>query len=503
MAGTAALALVFFLANLQGAIPEKALDLYHAGSLLGDQVKLNRAWRLAPRPEIAASLTESWLFEFEVNIDEELVGTPPFLQVLVKWEEEEPDNALVPCLREVFRTAREEHLPDWDRLGALLRPKRRVFFHYGEERRQSLRFILERRGNTLESWLRWLGRAPLTNVGRVSQLVESALVEARFLLFTGEIERSRELTDLAGRITDLVVAEDDEIRLRKSSLEGAVLQQRLLFDLAVKGGGKAEPLIARYRKTLAEERASLSRVSVLSALHQDIIGAYRLAYRDLRSPRWDDMTSVDPSLMAAFADAYVKRGSEAVDDFWRYREATLEDFTVEVEKYLDVFKEKEPSRATAGRFMDFLRKSVSNRKGVPTWAIPAYLRIRKVYKNAPALGRKTLSEKDREAFVWLTGALGYLGTGEPAKTEEWINAFRRGKARPYLLLAFARHRVEAAVPAVIEAMRLLRGRVSRTVLLDYALCLRTLTGKDFGLDPEAWRKWYARSGEGGKKKIRY
>ena len=52
-------------------------------------------------------------------------------------------------------------------------------------------------------------------------------------------------------------------------------------------------------------------------------------------------------------------------------------------------------------------------------------------------------------------------------------------------------------------MRALRGRVSATVLLDYALCLRTLTGKDFGLDPEAWRKWFARSGRSGKEKIRY
>ena len=328
-------------------------------------------------------------------------------------------------------------------------------------------------------------------------------MEARFLLFTGETEKARELTDLAARITDLLVAEDDEIAVRKKSLEGAVIQQELLFDLAVRGGENAVPLIKRYRKSLAEERAALSRVSVLSDLHQEIIGAWRLAYRELRSPRWDDLTSTGPSVMASFADAYVKRGTKAVDDFWRYREVPLDDFTSDLEKHMDVFTEKEPSRATAGRFMDFLRKSVSDRKGVPTWVIPAYLRIRKVYKNAPALGRKSLSSKDKEAFVWLTGALGYLASGEPGKTEEWLDAFRRGKARPYLLLAFARLKVESAVPAVIEAMRALRGRVSATVLLDYALCLRTLTGKDFGLDPEAWRKWFARSGRSGKEKIRY
>ncbi len=475
-------------ASIGADVPPRARELHLAGSLLGDRAKLQEAWRLAPRPEIAASLTETWLFELGADLDEELVGTPPFLEVLAAWEDQEPDNALVPCLRELFASSRESRLVDWERLTEAISTKRRIFFHYAPVRKATLGLLLTERGNRIESWVRWLGQAPLTNVGRISRLVQSCLFEARFLLLTGDPAGARRLIGLASRIAEQIEGEDDEVALRKASLAGGVVQEQLLAALIAGAVPRVKELMVKYRTILEEERRILSRLSVIANLHRDLARAYALAYQEIRTVSLNDVASVNAATMAAFAEAVTKEGSKAVDGFWNYKNVPLDDFTSLLERHLDIFQEKELTRAAAGKFMDFLRTAVSSEKGVPTWVIPAFARVRKVYGNAAALGRKTISEHERRAYAWLTGALSFLveKDGEEAK---WLEAFTDGKARPYLLLAFAKHRITGAVPAIIEALGDAAENAPASSLLDYALCLRTLTGQDFGLDPDTWQQW--------------
>jgi hypothetical protein len=487
--------LVFSLCGRLGAeIPPRARELHQAGSLLGDRTKLREAWQLAPCPEIAASLTETWLYELGADLDEELVGTPPFLGILALWEELEPDNALIPCLRELFRSARESRLPAWARLKEEIEWKRRIHFHFAPVRRDALHLVLKRRDNVIRSWLRWLGQAPLTNVGRVVRLGETCLLEARFKLLTGDADGAKELIALASAIAEKMSPEDDEITVRKLSLRGGVLQEEILLDLAAGGGKNVEELISRFRANLEQERALVSRLAVLANLQTEFARAYAWAYQEIRTATWNDVASVDAGVMAAFAGAFVEKGAAAIDDFWTYRKVPLDDFTQALEKHLDVFREKELTRATAGRLMDFLRANVAAEKGIPTWVIPAFTRVKGVYRNAAVLGRKTVPERHEPTYAWVTGALSFLAE-EDGDSEKWVKAFRMGQARPYLLLAFAKRRTASAVPAIIEALEKLTGEAPGSALLDYVLCLRTLTGQDFGLNAEKWRAWYDKAGK--------
>jgi hypothetical protein len=490
MIGRLIFAVVAGAGALFAEIPEKALDLYRAGAALGDRSKLWEAWELAPCPEIAAALADAWMFEIGPAVDEELVGTPLFLQVLSVWEEKEPENALVPCLRELFRSSRDSRLPNWDRLREEIGWKQRVFFHYRGSRTATLELLLARRGNSIETWLRWLGQTPLVNVGRVLQLLQSCLLEARFHLVTGEAERGTRLLGLASQLAGMVAAEDDEIALRKVSLEGGVLQERLFRDLLIEGGAGAKELIAAYRPLLAEERQLLSRLAVMSSLHAQFVEAYRRGYQRARPAAWDDLLAIDPGTMAAFARAAAGSGSRAVEQFWRYRDVPLDDFTSPLAEHLEVFSEADISREKAAAFIDYFRQTLDDEKGTPTWVIPAYLRVQQAFPDAKSLGTAKLPRRLAEEFRSVAGALAFLAADE-GDEDRWIKAFRDGTARPYLLLAFAKRKLEKAVPAIVEELLALPPETPATALLDYALCLRALTGVDCGLNAQKWGRWFA------------
>ena len=482
----AALILALSVFSADG-IPD-ADQLHLAGALRGDRTKLWEAWRRLPTPQVAATLTDAWAFEAEVNRDEELVGLPPFLQVLADWEQKEPDNALAPCLRELFHSLRDSRFPDWERLDEAISWKRHIYFHYGDVRRRTLGFVLERRGNTVDSWVSWLRHPPLQNPQRVALLVQLALLEERFLLLSGHITEARARLDAAWTIASLMAGDDDEIAVRRATLQGGVLQEEILYALVTGDYAAVEPLIEKYRGLLAEQTALVSRLSVLSELHTNLSDASDLAYADIRTVSWNDVQCTDPAVMQRFSAALQADGSRAVDDFWRYRKVPEDDFSRVLEQYLEVFQEAELTRATAAGFMDYLRANLSEERGMPTWIIPAFARVIGAYRNAPALGRTQLQDPLAEEFRWLAGALGFLaGPGEDP--QRWISAFKAGKARPYLLLAFVKWHVAAAVPAVAEEFRALAERAPAGALIDYALCLRFLTNQDFGLDAGKWYDW--------------
>ncbi len=474
--------------------PTEADRLHYAGALLGDRVKLEKAWNLAPVPDVAASLTNSWLFETEYDRDEELLGTPPFLEVLTRWEEKEPNNGLVPCLREMFRAKRGSRLHSWKRLKEDINWKERLNFHYAPLRRATLTFLLDQRGNTVKNWIRWLGYSPLQNVGRITRLVQSCLLEARFLAFTGEKERAQQLLQLAEKLATMIDSPAQEILLRKHSILGGVIQNRIVLALDAGTADGVDALITQFRGHVTSQQEIMSRLAVLTTLHEDLSFVYAREYGNIRELDWEDVASVCPRTMAQFAQAYADAGGMAVDRFWTYRTTEAGDFTKKLERFLAIFREEKLNRAEAARFMDFLRRGINSDEGLPTWAIPAFIRVIKIFPNAAGLGKVTLEEKEQQKFRYLAGALSFVAQGvEESKVGEWIEAFEEGRARPYLLLAFAKYKIRKAVPVVMKTFREFAERVSPDLLLDYVLCLRTLTGKDFGTDADLWWNWYVKN----------
>lgn len=473
-------------------VPPAARDLHRAGVVLGDRAKLLRAWDLAHVPEIAAALTDVWLFEAEPNLDEELVGTPPFLQVLAEWEEREPDNGLPACLRELFHAQREPRFPDWAHLGETLAGKRRIFFHYGEARRASLRFLLDARGNEISTWLQWLDRPQIQNAHRFAQLIQLALIESRFLLLSGKTDEAARRLAVADRAAGACAEEEDEITLRKLGLAGAVLQERILFDLSAGDIPAVEKDIADYRALLGRQAPLLARLSALSNLHGELSDAFRRAYDAVRPAVWKDTAGVDAGAMTQFAAAFEREGTAAIDVLFTYKPMPIDDFTKELEGHMDVFREAEAGKEAAGRFMDFLREHVSSDRGIPTWVIPAYLRVVRAHPDPASLGTRAVPAASADDLDTMLGALAFLSRA-PEDTGRWIRAFRRGKARPYLLLAFAKWGCKEAVPAVLEEYCALSERTPQSLLIDYALCLRALTGRNLGLDADAWDRWYKES----------
>ncbi len=473
-------------------IPPAAKVLHQAGVVLADRAKLERAWELAPVPEIAAALTDMWLFEAEPNLDDELVGTPPFLQVLAEWEEREPDNGLPVCLRELFHSQREPRFPDWVRLGDALSGKRRIFFHYGQVRRASLHFLLEAKGNEISTWLQWLDRPQLQNAQRFSQLVQLALMESRFLLLSGNAQEAAARLTLAERAAAMCAEEEDEITLRALSLKGAVIQERILYELAGGNAATVEKLIADYRVLLERQGALLARLGALTNLHAELSDAFRRAYEQIRPVSWKDTASVDADTMAKLAAALERDGAGAIDAFFSYRPVPMDDFTKDLTEHLDLFRDAEASPAAAASFVDFLRANITSERGIPTWVIPAYLRVARAHADPAKLGKGELPREAVDDFQTMLGALALLHK-KPDDIGAWLGEFRRGKMRPYLLLAFAKWRCQNAVPIVLEEYCTLAERTPLSMLIDYALCLHVLTGKNFGLDPDAWDRWYKAS----------
>ncbi len=476
------------LVLLGAAASRSSKELYWAGSLLGDRLKLQAAWEKLQSPEAAAALTEAWIFEGGAALDEELVGTPPFLKVLSLWEEKEPDNLLPALLRELFSASRQKRLPHWEVLRDAAASKRRIAFHYREARNGTLELLLKKRGNDIETWILWLGRAPLTNVERVSGLIQTGLLEARFHFLTGAVERGRQVLETVESLVGKLPPEPDEIALRTLALRAALIQEQILLDLIAGKARRVPRLCESYREVRKKQAQVLGRLSVLSNLHDAFVNAYRVAYREIRAPRWADVVAVDAPTMALFAELFLQENGKAVDRLWRYRPAELEDFTKDLEKNLDIFTSDTIKRAQAARFMDFLRTAVAKPEGVPLWAVPAFERVLKAYRNAPALGRRELTEEERRAYAWVTGALSFYA-GIDKDADKWIKAFKEGKVPTYLLLAFTRHKINSAVPAVIERLKALaRAQDGREAVLEHVLCLERLTGKSLGLDPQAWEK---------------
>ena len=482
-------ALAAAVAPARADVPPAARDLHRAGIVLGDRAKLLRAWDLAHAPEIAAALTDAWFFEAEPNLDEELVGTPPFLQVLAEWEAREPDNGLPACLRELFHAQRAPRFPDWAHLGETLAGKRRIFFHYGEARRASLRFLLDAKGNEIATWLKWLDRPQLQNAQRFAQLVQLALLESRFLLLSGAADAAAGRLRVADRAAGACAEEEDEITLRKLSLACAVLQEWLLFDLAAGDIPAYERHVAAYRALLARQAPLLGRLAAFSSLHGELADASRRAYDAIRPAVWKDTAGVDADAMAQFAADFEREGAAAVDALFTYKPMPIDDFTKVLEEHLDIFRAAEPSREAAGRFMDFLRTQAAEERGIPTWVIPAYLRIAQAHQDPAALGTRAVPAANADDFDAMLGALAFLARA-PEDTGRWIRTFRRGKARQYLLLAFAKWGCKEAVPAILEEYCTLAERTPPSLLVDYALCLRALTGRNLGLDADAWDQWF-------------
>jgi hypothetical protein len=186
----------------------------------------------------------------------------------------------------------------------------------------------------------------------------------------------------------------------------------------------------------------------------------------------------------------MNEGSAAVESFWRFRELPLDDFTQNLERHLDVFREAELTRTTAGKFIDFIKATVDAGEGLPPWLIPAFARVHQAYRNAEGLGRADAPPRQAETYRSTAGALGFLA-GDDSDPAQWIRAFREGRARPFLLLAFAKRKVVEAAPAVVEAFLALPEDTPSEAALDYVLCLRALTGNDFGFNEEKWRRWQA------------
>ncbi|MFQ6053358.1 MAG: aldehyde ferredoxin oxidoreductase N-terminal domain-containing protein [Candidatus Bathyarchaeia archaeon] len=90
--------------------------------------------------------------------------------------------------------------------------------------------------------------------------------------------------------------------------------------------------------------------------------------------------------------------------------------------------------------------------------------------------------------LWGTGAIEFL-QGDLSHRAEWIENFRRGATVDLGLVAFARHGIREAIPAVIERFRGLSERLGPFGALDYYFVLRDLSGVDKGLDADRWREW--------------
>lgn len=487
--------LIFILmgsGSLSGDIPQAVKELQYAGTLRMDRAKLEEAWRMAATPEVAASLTNVWLFETNFRLDEELLGTPPFLAVLSAWEEKEPNNGLVCCLRTLFLSSRASRFPDWDRLGRALGKTSKIDFHYAPVRRGALAFLMDKRGNTIETWMHWLNAAGLNNVDRIIQLAHSCLMEARFLRFTGEPERANQVLAVAERIARLILSDSDVVKLRQLSVLGGVYQEKIITAISIDGLAGCTGLMAEFRGNLAEQEKVSGRLSVLTGLQKNFTAAYHKSYLEVKPLTWSSVCSVDAPTMAKMAGTLVQQGCRGLDRFWTYRPVQLADFTEDLEKHAGIFSEETLSRASAGRFMDYLRKQLNQNKGMPTWTIPAFARVKKSYANAAGLGRVTLNDQHQAQFQWLMGALSFLTGERPQSTEvrEWLKAFEDGKARPYLLLAFAKWRITDAVPVVLDVFKVLSDRAPSNLLMDYAFCLRALTGQNFGLNAQKWWAWH-------------